>query len=183
MAAADMILARSYAGQMMADIFSLVLRKAAAPEVLNHNLETAPRLYTEMRPQAVYLRSLQVLKRSRQWADDLGVNVRIKTGIMVGVGETRAEVIQVMGDALEHGVQIMTIGQYLQPSAKHHPVLRYVDPAEFAEYAQIGRELGLEWVESGPMVRSSYRAREQSDGLVSTTKIPAAESSPQAEAG
>ncbi|MFT5232751.1 MAG: lipoic acid synthetase [Candidatus Krumholzibacteriia bacterium] len=167
----------------MGDPLALEKVLSAAPEVLNHNLETAPRLYQEMRPQAVYLRSLQVLKRSRQWSDDYAVDVRIKTGIMVGVGETHDEVVQVMHDALDHGVQIMTIGQYLQPSAKHHPVLRYVDPAEFDEYAKIGLEMGLEWVESGPMVRSSYHAREQSDGVVSDTKTPAAASAPRAEAG
>jgi len=167
----------------MGDPLALEKVLEAAPEVLNHNLETAPRLYPEMRPQAVYLRSLQVLKRSRQWSDDFGVDVRIKTGIMVGVGETHQEVVQVMHDALEHGVQIMTIGQYLQPSAKHHPVLRYVDPAEFDDYAEIGRNMGLEWVESGPMVRSSYHAREQSDGLISESKTRPAESSARAEAG
>ncbi len=137
----------------------------AAPEVLNHNLETVPRLYGSMRPQADYRRSLQVLKRSRQWADAFGADIRVKTGIMVGVGETRDEVVDLMKDAADHGIRIMTIGQYLQPSLKHHPVLRYVEPAEFDELAEIGRELGIEWVESGPMVRSSYHAREQSAAL------------------
>ena len=137
----------------------------AAPEVLNHNLETVPRLYKAMRPQADYRRSLQVLKRSRQWADAFGADIRVKTGIMVGVGETRDEVVDLMKDAADHGIRIMTIGQYLQPSLKHHPVLRYVAPAEFDELAEVGRELGIEWVESGPMVRSSYHAREQSAAL------------------
>ncbi len=137
----------------------------AAPEVLNHNLETVPRLYKAMRPQADYRRSLQVLKRSRQWADAFGADIRVKTGIMVGVGETRDEVVDLMKDAAAHGIRIMTIGQYLQPSLKHHPVLRYVEPAEFDELAEVGRELGIEWVESGPMVRSSYHAREQSAAL------------------
>jgi lipoic acid synthetase len=137
----------------------------AAPEVLNHNLETVPRLYKAMRPQADYRRSLQVLKRSRQWADAFGADIRVKTGIMVGVGETRDEVVDLMKDAADHGIRIMTIGQYLQPSLKHHPVLRYVEPAEFDELAEVGRELGIEWVESGPMVRSSYHAREQSAAL------------------
>ncbi len=137
----------------------------AAPEVLNHNLETVPRLYGSMRPQADYRRSLQVLKRSRQWADAFGADIRIKTGIMVGVGETRDEVVDLMKDAADHGIRIMTIGQYLQPSLKHHPVLRYVEPEEFDELAEVGRELGIEWVESGPMVRSSYHAREQSAAL------------------
>ena len=137
----------------------------AAPEVLNHNLETVPRLYKAMRPQADYRRSLQVLKRSRQWADSFGADIRVKTGIMVGVGETRDEVVDLMKDAADHGIRIMTIGQYLQPSLKHHPVFRYVEPAEFDELAEVGRELGIEWVESGPMVRSSYHAREQSAAL------------------
>ncbi|MCK9996479.1 MAG: lipoyl synthase [Candidatus Krumholzibacteria bacterium] len=140
----------------------------AAPEVLNHNLETVPRLYNDMRPQADYRRSLQVLKRSRQWADSFDADIRVKTGIMVGVGETRDEVVDLMKDAADHGVRIMTIGQYLQPSLKHHPVLRYVEPAEFDELAVVGRELGIEWVESGPMVRSSYHAREQSAALASS---------------
>ncbi len=137
----------------------------AAPEVLNHNLETVPRLYKATRPQADYRRSLQVLKRSRQWADAFGADIRVKTGILVGVGETRDEVVDLMKDAADHGIRIMTIGQYLQPSLKHHPVLRYVEPAEFDELAEVGRELGIEWVESGPMVRSSYHAREQSAAL------------------
>ncbi len=137
----------------------------AAPEVLNHNLETVPRLYREMRPQARYQRSLDVLQSSRRWADSTGAAIRIKTGIMVGVGEKKDEVVQLMRDAVAHGVQIMTIGQYLQPTAQHHPVLRYVEPSEFDEYASLGRQAGLEWVESGPMVRSSYHAREQSEAL------------------
>lgn len=137
----------------------------AAPEVLNHNLETVPRLYKAMRPQANYQRSLDVLQYSRRWADSRAADIRVKTGIMVGVGETLDEVVELMRDAAKHGVQILTIGQYLQPTAKHHPVIRYVEPAEFDEYARLGRELGLEWVESGPMVRSSYHAREQSEAL------------------
>ena len=134
----------------------------ARPEVLNHNLETVPRLYPGLRPQADYRRSLQVLSRSRQWADGFGAAVRVKTGIMVGVGETCDEVLDLMRDAVAHGVQVLTIGQYLQPSARHHAVARWVTPDEFAAYAEAGRALGLEWVESGPLVRSSYHAREQS---------------------
>ncbi len=142
----------------------------AQPEVLNHNLETIPRLYPEMRPQARFRTSLQVLRRSRQWADALptgiaGPRMSVKTGIMVGVGETRDEVIEVMRAAVDHGVEIMTVGQYLQPSSQHHAVVRYWEPAEFDDLAAAGRELGLAWVEAGPLVRSSYHAREQSDGL------------------
>jgi len=146
------------------DIKALEKVLVAAPEVLNHNIETVPRLYREMRPQAVYQRSLDVLAHSRMWANLTGANIRVKTGIMVGVGETRGEVEQVMRDAVAHGVQIMTIGQYLQPSPQHHPVIRYVEPNEFDDYGRVGREMGLAWVESGPMVRSSYHAREQSEG-------------------
>jgi lipoic acid synthetase len=137
----------------------------AAPEVMNHNLETVPRLYDAMRPQASYHTSLQVLRRARQWADAGYAPMTVKTGIMVGVGETRDEVAQLMKDAAEHGVEVLTIGQYLQPSHEHHPVVRYVEPAEFDELAALGRELGIAWVEAGPMVRSSYHAREQSEAL------------------
>lgn len=151
----------------------------AAPEVLNHNLETVPRLYPAMRPQADYQRSLMVLKRIRQWAEATGQNIRTKSGIMVGVGETLDEVTALMRDAAAVGTQILTIGQYLQPTAKHHPVIRYVEPAEFDRLAEIGRDLGIDWVESGPMVRSSYHAREQSDALASPTDV----SSPGTVAG
>jgi lipoic acid synthetase len=137
----------------------------AAPEVLNHNLETVPRLYPAMRPQARYHTSLQVLRRARQWVDAGYAPMKVKTGIMVGVGETREEVTRLMRDAVDHGVEVFTIGQYLQPSHEHHPVERYVEPAEFDELAALGRELGLAWVEAGPLVRSSYHAREQSEAL------------------
>ncbi len=137
----------------------------AAPEVLNHNLETVPRLYGDLRPQADYRRSLLLLRRSRQWADAAGNGVQVKTGIMVGVGESRDEVVALMEDAAAAGVRILTIGQYLQPTAAHHPVIRYVEPREFEQMAQAGRELGIAWVESGPLVRSSYHAREQSETL------------------
>jgi len=149
----------------LGDSVALETVLTAAPEVLNHNLETVPRLYRAMRPQADYRRSLQVLRRSRRWADASGADIRVKTGIMVGVGETRDEIVDLMKDAADQGIRIMTIGQYLQPSLRHHPVLRYVEPAEFDELADIGRGLGIDWVESGPMVRSSYHAREQSDSL------------------
>ena len=141
----------------------------AAPEVLNHNLETVPRLYPALRTSADFQRSLELLQRSRRWADERCPTMKIKTGIMLGVGEERPEVVTLMQDAFEHGVQILTIGQYLQPSGRHHPVRRYVEPAEFDELAEIGRGLGLAWVEAGPLVRSSYHAREQSDGLTTSS--------------
>jgi len=143
---------------------------AARPEVLNHNLETVPRLYPEMRPQARYRTSLQVLRRARQWADATGDPITVKTGIMVGVGEARDEVVALMRDAADHGVEVMTIGQYLQPSPQHHAVERYVPPEEFRELARAGRELGIAWVEAGPLVRSSYHAREQSETLAAGAK-------------
>ena len=149
----------------LGDPVALETTLVAGPEVLNHNLETVPRLYGALRTQASYRRSLQVLRRSRQFAEAFAPQMKIKTGLMLGVGETRDEVVEVLRDALENGVQIVTIGQYLQPTDKHHPVRRYVEPAEFAELADIGRDLGLQWVESGPLVRSSYHAREQSEGL------------------
>ncbi len=138
---------------------------AAAPEVLNHNLETVPRLYATMRPEANYRHSLQLLKRARQWSDALGGIIKVKTGIMVGVGEQPDEVIALMADAAPCGVEIMTIGQYLQPTEAHHPVTRYWTPAEFDLLAAEGEALGIAWVEAGPLVRSSYHAREQSEEL------------------
>jgi lipoic acid synthetase len=156
----------------LGDPLALETVLTAAPEVLNHNLETVPRLYRTLRPQADYRRSLQVLRRSRQWADAFDADIRVKTGIMVGVGETREEVVDLMKDAADCGTRIMTIGQYLQPTLGHHPVLRYVEPAEFAELAEIGRKLGIDWMESGPMVRSSYHAREQSDSLGGGSQSP-----------
>jgi len=147
----------------MGDEEALDVVLTAAPEVLNHNLETVPRLYPALRTSADYRRSLELLARARRWSDAHGGGMRTKTGIMLGVGETRDEVEDLMRDAVAHGVRIMTIGQYLQPSLKHHPVRRWVEPAEFDELAATGRALGLEWVEAGPLVRSSYHAREQAE--------------------
>jgi lipoic acid synthetase len=147
------------------DTLALEILLDAQPEVFNHNLETVPRLYPEMRPQARYRTSLQVLRRARQWASHHAPRLSVKTGIMVGVGETREEVVAVMGDAAAAGVQIMTIGQYLQPSREHHPVVRYWEPEEFDDLAAAGRALGISWVEAGPLVRSSYHARRQSESF------------------
>ncbi|MDZ7717903.1 MAG: lipoyl synthase [Balneolaceae bacterium] len=122
------------------------------PDVLSHNLETVPRLYRNVRPQAKYERSLELLKRCK----DQGL--RTKTGIMVGLGETREEVIQLMQDCVDHDADVLTIGQYMQPTKMHHPVVEWVHPDQFAEYKEIGETLGLEHVESGPLVRSSYHA-------------------------
>jgi len=148
---------------------------AARPEVLAHNLETVPRLYREVRPQAHYQRSLTLLKETRRWADASGVTMRVKTGIMLGLGETFDEVVELMGDCFEHGVDILTVGQYLQPTPRHHEVVRFWEPSEFDAIAAAGRELGLRWVEAGPLVRSSYHAREQAEGYAQTIEQPAAE--------
>ncbi|MBI2428380.1 MAG: lipoyl synthase [Ignavibacteriales bacterium] len=127
----------------------------AQPDVLNHNIETVPRLYRTVRPQAHYHRSLEVLERAKA----RGFNT--KTGIMLGLGETNDEVIEVMGDLRAVDVDIFTIGQYLQPTKNHLPVERYVHPDEFKMLKQRGMEMGFRHVESGPLVRSSYHAADQ----------------------
>jgi len=124
----------------------------AKPDVYSHNLETTRRLTKKIRVQASYERSLSVLKM----AADHGAYT--KTGIMVGFGETYDEVVETMTDALNVGVQIFTIGQYLQPTKNHCPVIQYVHPDEFKKYKEVGESLGLKHVESGPFVRSSYNA-------------------------
>ena len=125
------------------------------PDILNHNTETVPRLYRRVRMQAKYERSLQVIK----WSKEAGMNT--KSGLMVGLGETPEEVLQVMSDLHENGCDILTIGQYLRPTKEHLPVERFVHPDEFAMYKTRGKELGFKHVESGPLVRSSYHAHEQ----------------------
>lgn len=144
------------------DLDALKIVMDAKPSILNHNTETAPRLYRTVRPQANYRRSLNVLANAKK----LDPQAVTKTGIMVGLGERKEEVVQIMRDLREHNVDIFTIGQYLRPSRQHLPVYRYVHPDEFKEYHDIGMELGFKWVESGPMVRSSYHADGQADALV-----------------
>ena len=129
----------------------------AKPSVFNHNIETVPRLYRQVRPQAVYERSLDVLT----WAKELRPETPNKTGFMLGLGETREEVIETLRDLKERDIDIVTIGQYLRPTLDHLPIQRYATPDEFREYARIGKELGLRHVESGPLVRSSYHAWDQ----------------------
>ena len=128
----------------------------ARPDVLNHNVETVPALYREVRPQAVYERSLQVLSYSKRKAPDL----LTKTGFMVGLGETDEQIDALMDDILETGCDILTIGQYLQPSPQHAPLARYVTPEEFAHYKEVALAKGFKYVASTPLVRSSYRAME-----------------------
>ncbi len=125
----------------------------ARPEVLNHNIETVPRLYRRVRPHAVYRQSLELLARSAQRGTS-----KTKSGLMVGLGETKDEVVATIEDLRAHGVQILTIGQYLKPREHRIEVERYVHPDEFAEFKQIALARGFEHCESGPLVRSSYHA-------------------------
>ncbi len=127
----------------------------AGPEIMGHNLETAPRLYRRVRPQADYRRSLEVLRYAREQG------MTVKSGIMVGLGERPGEVLQLMAEAVAAGCRIFTVGQYLQPTRDHLPVERYVTPDEFSRYRAEGLRLGFEVVEAGPLVRSSYHADEQ----------------------
>ena len=130
---------------------------AAGPDVLNHNIETVPRLHRGVRPLAVYERSLELLARAKRMDGD----VIAKSGLMVGLGEEREELLAVMADLVAVGCQVLTIGQYLQPTPRHRPVTRYYRPDEFAELARDGRRLGFRQVEAGPLVRSSYHAERQ----------------------
>ena len=137
--------------------YALATVMAARPEILNHNTETVPRLYRRVRPKARYERSLELLRRAREMAPD-GIT---KTGVMVGLGETRHELLMVMADLVDAGCDVLTVGQYLRPSLAHAPVERYYRPEEFEELAEEGRRLGLRHVEAGPLVRSSYHAERQ----------------------
>ena len=141
----------------LGDWDALATVMAARPEILNHNTETVPRLYPRVRPRARYERSLELLRRARELAPD-GIT---KTGVMVGLGETRHELLLVMTDLADAGCDVLTVGQYLRPSVKHAPVERYYRPEEFEELAEEGRRLGLRHVEAGPLVRSSYHAERQ----------------------
>jgi lipoic acid synthetase len=132
---------------------------AARPDVLNHNTETVPRLYRQVRRGAEYGRSLELLHRAKQLAPEMPT----KTGLMLGLGETMDEVLAAMRDLAAQGTDILTLGQYLQPDREHLPVVRFVHPDEFAELKVRGLEMGFRHVESGPLVRSSYHAFEQSE--------------------
>jgi lipoic acid synthetase len=129
----------------------------ARPDILNHNVETVPRLYRMVRPQADYGRSVDLLRRVKE----LAPGVLTKSGLMVGLGESREEIAAVMRDLVAAGLDILTVGQYLRPSEEHLPIVRYYAPAEFDAIRCDGLGLGLRWVESGPLVRSSYHAAQQ----------------------
>lgn len=129
---------------------------AAAPDVLNHNTETVPRLYRQVRLGARYERSLEILAYAKVARPDIPT----KSGLMLGLGETMDEVRAVLGDLRAHHVDLLTLGQYLRPSPKHLPILRFIPPGEFADLRRFGYEIGFQHVEAGPLVRSSYHAAE-----------------------
>ena len=129
----------------------------AKPAVLNHNMETVPRLYPRVRPKARYQRSLDLIRRVKE----IDPAMTTKSGLMVGLGETLAELTATLADLRESGCDLVTIGQYLRPDAKHLPVARYYHPDEFAGLREVGQRLGFRHVEAGPLVRSSYHAGEQ----------------------
>jgi lipoic acid synthetase len=128
----------------------------ARPQVLNHNIETVPRLYTAVRPGAVYTRSLELLGRVRT----IDASIPTKSGLMLGLGETTAEIRQTLQDLLDAECRMLTMGQYLQPSKDHLPVARFVPPAEFDQWQKTAFQMGFSEVASGPFVRSSYHAKE-----------------------
>lgn len=130
----------------------------ARPHVFNHNLETVERLTPLVRSRAKYQRSLTVLRRAKEIAADMGRRMTTKSGLMLGLGESENELFQAMDDLLEHGVTVLTLGQYLRPSEKHLPVVEYIPPETFDNYREIGLRKGFEYVASGPLVRSSYHA-------------------------
>ncbi len=128
----------------------------AHPDILNHNIETVPRLYSTVRPEAIYARSLELLKR----AHIFNATIPTKSGLMLGLGETSDEIHRTLQDLLEAGCRILTLGQYLQPTHKHLPVTRFATPDEFDHWQKIAYDLGFSEVASGPFVRSSYQAHE-----------------------
>ena len=151
------ILTPDFRGRM--DI-ALDILAETAPDVFNHNLETVPRLYREARPGANYQWSLDLLKKYKQRRPD----VLTKSGLMVGLGETKEEIFEVMQNMRDHNIDMLTIGQYLQPSKDHLPVKRYVTPEEFQEYKDLADKIGFQRAACGPLVRSSYHADQQAHG-------------------
>ncbi|SET07570.1 lipoyl synthase [Thorsellia anophelis] len=152
------ILVPDFRGRM--DI-AIELLTANAPDVFNHNLENVPRLYKEVRPGANYEWSLKLLKTFKE----RNPQVKTKSGLMVGLGETNEEILQVMQDLRDNGVTMLTLGQYLQPSREHYPVQRYVSPQEFEDFRLKAIAMGFEHAACGPLVRSSYHADLQAKGI------------------
>lgn len=153
------ILTPDFRGRME---IALAILKSAPPDVFNHNLETVPRLYKQSRPGADYQYSLTLIKEFKQ----LFPHIPSKSGLMLGLGETNEEVIETLKDLRAHDCDMLTLGQYLQPSRHHLPVDRFVTPDEFAELAEIAKQLGFSQVASGPMVRSSYHADQQAAAVL-----------------
>jgi len=133
----------------------------ARPDVLNHNIETVPRLYRTVRPAASYQQSLRLIGTARE----LDPTIASKSGMMLGLGEEPDEILATLRDLVRHSCQILTLGQYLRPSLDHLPIARYVSPAEFAALKAEGERMGFSHVEAGPLVRSSYHARTQLDAV------------------
>jgi lipoic acid synthetase len=129
----------------------------AGPDILNHNLESVPRLYTRVRPKAIYTQSLELLRRAKE----LAPRIPTKSGLMAGLGETRDELLSVFADLRANNVDVLTVGQYLRPTLRHLPVERHVTPAEFEDLKTVAKGMGFRHVESGPLVRSSYHAHAQ----------------------
>ena len=140
-----------------ASVAALKIVMDAQPEILNHNVETVPRLFKKVQPQDHYEWAMATLENAKK----LDPMVLTKSGIMVGLGETFDEVVEVMHDLADRGVDILTVGQYLQPSKKHLPIDRFYLPEEFDRFKELGLAMGFKWVESGPLVRSSYHAEQQ----------------------
>lgn len=134
----------------------------AGPEVLNHNIEAPSRIFRKVRPKGDYDLSLELLQRVKE----IDPGMPTKSGMMVGLGETKDEITRTMEDLREHDCDLLTIGQYLRPSERHHPLIRFYHPSEFEEFAEIGVELGFKHVASGPLVRSSYHADEQHEAAI-----------------
>ncbi|MBR9910505.1 MAG: lipoyl synthase [Gammaproteobacteria bacterium] len=151
------ILTPDFRGRM--DV-ALDILEQEAPDVFNHNLETVPRLYRQARPGANYQWSLRLLQEYKRRRPD----VLTKSGLMVGLGESKEEIFEVMRNMREHDIDMLTIGQYLQPSLEHLPVERYVHPDEFEEYSALAKQLGFKHAACGPLVRSSYHADKQAHG-------------------
>jgi len=142
------------------DASALRVVLAARPDILNHNLETVPRLYPRVRPRAGYRQSLTLLERAKGWGHP---GMLTKSGLMLGLGESEEELLETMADLRAVGCDVLTLGQYLRPTPRHLPVERYYTPQEFVALARKAHDMGFQHVESGPLVRSSYHAHEQSE--------------------
>ncbi len=142
------------------DLESLKIVIHAKPDVLNHNIETTPSLYSRVRPEANYYQSLELLQNAYSINSSTGVSMPIKSGIMVGLGETMGELEQTMQDLHDHGCSIITVGQYMQPTKSHLKVEKYYTPDEFKELEKAAQQIGFKKIASGPFVRSSYNAKQ-----------------------